>query len=233
MELRAVTFDCWGTLIFDSDPVAATQLRIRDLCDIVGISEEEASALWAEGWQTHVQAWQRHEQFGSIGVARFIADRYALSNEDMQRVLRSCEETTMSVGVGCVDGAVEVLEALRSAGLRTALVCDTGLTPGHIVRKLLDGHGILPLLDALAFSDEVGVPKPDARMFQHAIDSIGGGPAMHVGDLRRTDVAGSRNFGMRSVRFKGIYNDESDHPEADHVISDLREIVSLVGLPAA
>ncbi len=41
--------------------------------------------------------------------------------------------------------------------------------------------------------------------------------AAHIGDLRRTDIAGARRLGMRTVRIRDHYDDPSDHAEADHV----------------
>src|SRR5207249_2916452 len=73
---------------------------------------------------------------------------------------------------------------------------------------------------ALVFSDEVGVYKPDPRIFQAALGALGAEPseAAHVGDLRFTDVAGARAVGMRAIRFSGGRDDEADGPEADVVI---------------
>ena len=58
-------------------------------------------------------------------------------------------------------------------------------------------------------------------------------PALaHVGDLRRTDVAGARAAGMRSVRYRGLHDDRGDGPDADVVISEWHELLDLVDLGA-
>jgi len=125
-----------------------------------------------------------------------------------------------------VAGAPEALEEMHRSGRRTALVCDTGFSPGRIVRRILGDKGLLDLLEVLAFSDEVGVPKPHERMFLHALGGIGVDPdrAAHVGDLRRTDIAGARALGMGSVRFRGVYDDESEHADADVVIDAMSDL---------
>ncbi len=59
---------------------------------------------------------------------------------------------------------------------------------------------------------------------------------VHVGDLRRTDVAGARALGMATVRFRGVVEDDvpeegdDDGPEADHVIDRLAELPALLGV---
>ncbi|GAC1411419.1 MAG: HAD family hydrolase [Actinomycetota bacterium] len=233
MTFRAVTFDCWGTLISEHDSSTARSLRVAALAEALDVETTDAAGIFQSSWQEHFDAWHRHEQFGATGMVAWIAQRYDLSSAKQQQLLQVFEEITLDVGVNLVDGASETLHALKSANIATALICDTGLSPGRVVRTLLERHGVGSMLDAFAFSDEVGVPKPHPKMFATALDAIGGGPAMHVGDLRRTDVFGARSAGLRSVRFRGVYDDDSDHPEADHVIDDLRTIPELLGLPAA
>ena len=50
---------------------------------------------------------------------------------------------------------------------------------------------------------------------------------IHVGDLKRTDVAGARAINMTTVRYSGGRDDPEDGDEADHVIENHLEIVNL------
>jgi putative hydrolase of the HAD superfamily len=131
-----------------------------------------------------------------------------------------------------VEGAVETVERLAAAGVPCALVCDTGLTPGRVVREHLARLGMIPGLRAQLFSDEVGVPKPSPKIFHAALAALGVGAAgaVHVGDLRRTDVAGARALGITSVRLTAAHDDASALPEADHVAASHAELRALLGL---
>ena len=131
-----------------------------------------------------------------------------------------------------LEGARALLAALSRTGTRCVLVCDTGLTPGRVVRRLLDGQGLLEHLAVQAFSNEVGAPKPDPAPFLAAIEPLGVDPSdvWHVGDLKRTDVAGARGLGMTSVRIRARHDDTSDLPEADHVVDSHRQLGQLLGL---
>ncbi len=53
----------------------------------------------------------------------------------------------------------------------------------------------------VVFSQDVGVEKPDARMFLEACDQAGCGPSelMHIGDSLESDVAGANGVGSVSV----------------------------------
>jgi putative hydrolase of the HAD superfamily len=234
-SVAGVTFDCWGTLIFDRpdpDGTSALDLRVAAVARICELDDEKARALLSDAWTRHFEAWQSLSSFGSPGMARYCLDAVGLDGAARHTELTAAfEEASDANGVEAVEGAREAVEEMRRAGRATALVCDTGFSPGRVVRRILADKGFAELLDVLAFSDEVGVPKPDARMFRHALDGIGVDPggAVHVGDLRRTDVAGARSLGMGTVRFTGVYDDDSEHPEADVVIRRMSELPSALG----
>jgi HAD superfamily hydrolase (TIGR01509 family) len=94
------------------------------------------------------------------------------------------------------DDAVPVLEALRSRGIRTALVSNVGVD----IRVVLDRAGMSGLLDAVVLSYEAGVVKPDATIFSQALEAIGVAPerALMVGDSWRDD-AGAAGLGIRTL----------------------------------
>lgn len=233
--LDAVTFDCWGTLIFDKPEVdgrTSYNVRVEHLARIGGLEYAAADELLQEAWAHHHTAWHEMRGYGSTGMA--VHCLAALGIDDaraLKELTDTFEEASIEFGVEVVPGAPDAVQAVRDRGLKTALVCDTGFTPGRVVRSLLADHGITPLLDVLAFSDEVGVPKPHERMFRRALEGVGvaAPAAVHIGDLRRTDVAGARAAGMRTIRFAGVYDDETDLPDADVVIREMRELPGLIG----
>ena len=56
---------------------------------------------------------------------------------------------------------------------------------------------------------------------------------MHIGDIRRTDIAGARGVGMTAIRYRGVSDDpstEDDDLEGHHVIDDLRSVLDIVGI---
>jgi FMN phosphatase YigB (HAD superfamily) len=78
------------------------------------------------------------------------------------------------------------------------------------------------------------VYKPDPAIFARALTSLGDVPAdraLHVGDLKRTDVAGARAFGMKSVRYRGANDDTEDLPDADHVIDHHTQLFGVLDQP--
>jgi putative hydrolase of the HAD superfamily len=132
-----------------------------------------------------------------------------------------------------VDDAAGVLSAAVADGVAVGVVSDTALATGRHLRTFLDAHGILQHVTFAAFSDEVGVYKPDPVIFRAALDGLGiddPTTVAHVGDLRRTDVAGARAMGMSTVRFRGVVDDPEDGTEAEHVIDRLADLPQVLGL---
>jgi FMN phosphatase YigB (HAD superfamily) len=212
MTVRAVTFDCWGTLINDTSLERTFDIRVTALVEAGNgaLDAGGARALFERGWQEHHRSWVGGVQYGASGIARFCAAE--LGAEDplvCDRLQEAFEEAGRHGSLYALPGAANALAALRAAGIRTALVCDTGLTPGRVVRDFLGDLGLLENLEFCAFSDEVGEPKPNPGIFRAALAAIDTEPrsAAHVGDLLRTDIHGARAIGMKTVRITAVNDD--------------------------
>ncbi|MFQ5848393.1 MAG: HAD family hydrolase, partial [Candidatus Methylomirabilales bacterium] len=81
------------------------------------------------------------------------------------------------------------------------LICNTGRTPGTMLKIVLQRLGILEHFDVLTFSDAVGIRKPAPQIFHRTLEQLGvsSDRALHVGDDPTTDVQGALGVGMRAV----------------------------------
>ena len=95
-----------------------------------------------------------------------------------------------------IDGVAEALAALRPRRLVVCSNWDCSL-PG-----VLADAGVK--VDAVITSAEVGVAKPDRRIFEAALAAAGCAPgeAVHVGDSAENDVAGAEAAGIRAILVK-------------------------------
>jgi putative hydrolase of the HAD superfamily len=208
-------------------------IRIGALRRVLRISEEEARELMDEAWLRHDQAWKQVESFGAGRMAAYCLEARGVDDDELINWLtHEFEEATAVVGVIAVDGAEDTLGRLKEANFGLALICDTGLSPGRVVRELLDDCGLLKFLDCTCFSDEVGVPKPGSEIFLKALAELGVRPpeAIHIGDLRRTDIAGAHEVGMHAARFRGVHDDLTDFHEAEIVLDRHEQILEVVSL---
>ena len=231
---EAVTFDCWATLLRELKPAAGAPGRAQRFAELTGADATDADAALSAAWREHQVAWHRREIVdGPIMTRRALEIlRLELAPAKVDAVVEALESLALEREVVALDGARDALAALAGRGVRIALICDTGFTPGHGVRRLLDAHGLLEWLDFQAFSDETGVPKPNPEIFRRALSAIGAAPdrSLHVGDLRRTDVAGARALGLREAFAAGIAPVVGLDPAVGFLASALDRVVTLVVL---
>lgn len=98
------------------------------------------------------------------------------------------------------DGVRETLAALRAHGLRLALCTDM---TAELQFQKIERLGLADAFDAIVTSEEVGVEKPDARMFRAVLVKVDAAPenAIMFGDSLEKDVRGAEAIGMRAAWF--------------------------------
>jgi putative hydrolase of the HAD superfamily len=235
--LVAVTFDCWNTLLYEADWHLAHARRVEALHSAVfeaghPATRDDAAAAFDHAWGRHMDLWVEGVATGAPEVARWALETLEVDPEGVacDHLVEHWQEASHSGRVEALEGARETLAALRERGVPTALICDTGLTPGRVVRVLLESHGLLEHLDVQVFSDEEGVPKPDPAVFHTALRALGVAAvgSVHVGDLKRTDVAGAHGAGMAAVRITDRHDDPSVLADADVVVAGHAELRRLL-----
>ena len=238
--LKAVTFDLWQTLILDT-PEGLRQARAER---VRGIHE----ILAREGLVVDIRAveeaydkvgdrleavWATHQDVGSRGQVRLLLECLGLDGtvppdgqvmDDLERAY--CLPILSALPV-LNTGALEVLQALTSRGVVLGLVCNTGRTPGKMLRLVLERLGLAPYLRVSSFSDEVGLRKPHPEIFHRTLRALGVMPAeaVHVGDTLATDVAGALAVGMRAIHL-------CHSTSASQASNDTESIRSLLELPS-
>jgi len=94
-------------------------------------------------------------------------------------------------------------------------------------REKLAASGLEPRFDAVVVSGDLGIGKPDASIFRHALDRVGADHGVMIGDSLDRDVDGALAAGLDAVwinRF-GAGPGRAGVPE----IADLSELAAALG----
>lgn len=96
-----------------------------------------------------------------------------------------------------LEGAVSLLDTLKGH-VKLAIITN-GFTALQQVR--LERTGFMDYFDALVISEQVGLPKPDAAIFDYALQQLGNPPrdrVLMVGDTPESDILGGMNAGLKT-----------------------------------
>jgi HAD superfamily hydrolase (TIGR01662 family) len=121
------------------------------------------------------------------------------------------------------------LAELKDRGYQTGLISNVTLLP-DLMRADIDALGLAKHLDQTLFSSEVGVRKPDPRIFRVMLERLGVDPgnAVFVGDRVLDDVGGAKGVGMRAVLTHEFRHEEPEEITPDAVIERLTELPETV-----
>jgi HAD superfamily hydrolase (TIGR01549 family) len=204
-KIEALTFDWYGTLanhrhhagrgrLFsgylvsqDLDSAPWDRRVLYDVFDYYGAaykpesSDEEKRLFW-------IQFTNRlFEQFQVSGARASQSELHAAAMRDI-------------FGSACFELYVDVqpvLHALKRRGLRLAVVSNWHCGLGSFCHEM----NLSNLLDAVISSSDIGIEKPDPRIFDEAVRRLRAKPdhIVHVGDEPDEDFSGAVAAGLRAI----------------------------------
>jgi FMN phosphatase YigB (HAD superfamily) len=131
---------------------------------------------------------------------------------------------------GCRDG----LAALAATGVRLGIVSNADGLMGMRLREheiLQVGPGLGVPVECVIDSGDVGVMKPDPRIFEVALQALGldAGEVWYIGDMPAIDVVGAERAGLRPFVIDplGIHTAAGYTPVAS--LAELAELVTAAG----
>ena len=156
--LNAVTFDLWQTLIVDTPEGLrkARADRVRGMAAVLAREGHAANdAAVDRAYDTVGERletlWAEQRDLGSRGQVRMLlealelADRVPMDGPVMEALDEAYRLPILAALPVANAGAREVLETFSRRGLRLALICNTGRTPGSMLRLVLDRLGLKAL----------------------------------------------------------------------------------------
>jgi len=219
--VRACVFDAYGTL-FD---FASAARRCRD---VLGDSFDKLTTLWREKQLQYT--WLRAAQGCHADFWQVTGDALDFSLETLMLDQRGLRDRLMELYL-TLDTFPEVqgvLKDLKAAGLKTAILSNG--TPTMLDSAVKNAR-IDSLLDAVLSVEEVGVYKPDPRVYQLAVDELGI-PASQISfqSSNAWDAYAASSFGMKVVWCNRYRQRKERLPgNPDHEIETLAELPRIVG----
>jgi len=149
----------------------------------------DVETCWTEAWLEYLQTY-----VDECGVP---PDR-----RDEAHLHLDSEFADAALWIDPVPGSREGLQALAETGVRLGIISNADGMMGSRLAQLelcQVGPGIGVEIECVVDSGNVGVMKPDPRIFHAAIDLLGLDPdqVWYVGDMPAIDVVGARRAGIR------------------------------------
>lgn len=191
MSVRAVVFDFGGVFI-DSPFTAAVEVAHAKRVD----PDVMLRTMFGEYDRDTDHPWHRLER-GELSFADARAQIAELSTRDGGPPLDPVDLLAGVAGGGVRDEVVEHCRSLRRRGLRTGLLTNNAAEFAEFWRPLVP---LEELFDDVVDSCEVGLRKPDRRIYELALDRLG--VAAHEAvflDDAPGNVAGAAEVGLHAM----------------------------------
>jgi putative hydrolase of the HAD superfamily len=188
---RAILFDLDGTL-FDRE---ATVLElVQDQYRRFG---SELAHVPAETYMRRVLELDAHGYADRADVYGEAAKEFGLSGALANRLIDDFWENYYALG-RCFPEVLGVLGNLRLLGIRLGIITNGRVS---VQERKIRQLGLTELFEAVLISEREGVGKPDARIFEHALQrlDVTADQAWYVGDHPDTDIRGAFDAGLTPV----------------------------------
>jgi putative hydrolase of the HAD superfamily len=234
--VRAVLFDFGHTLVDfhrTQEALHAAYEQIRARVEAVAYMEVpellDLVERVAGGVDSLVQQSYEERRLEELDQAKLLQESFAAIGfdlpDDVIRHIVHLDHSAYSNSMVAEPDVLAVLQDLRGEGYRLGLVSNVSLLP-ELMRADLERLGIAPLLDGSVFSSEIGVRKPDPRIFREGLRRIGAEAAhtAFVGDRLYDDIGGAQAVGMRAIHTVQFRKEEDSSVTPDASIEHLREL---------
>ena len=227
MEYKAVIFDLFGTLVYNTPPEESDNV-LRQMASVLLAPSEDFVTSW------HVMFNERmtgtFENYQDC-IRQICTDLKVLADEEQVELAANTRfDMTKNELIALHEGAVHVLSHLRARGYRTGLISNCSFE----AKNIWEETPLAPLIDVAVFSCSVGVMKPDPRIYELATGQLNVKPqdCLYVADGIGQELTIATQIGMHAIQILvpgeneyDPYREKWDGP----TISSLTGILEIIG----
>jgi putative hydrolase of the HAD superfamily len=168
---------------------------------------------WREAYYRHNHALWDVYNVGDITKDELLYQRiyrplaeYNADTEEINRICSAFDEEYLGRLGRCerlVPGALELLNHLKTNGYHIGILSNG--FKGTQSNKLKSSH-IDHFIDLMVLSDDIGVNKPDRRLYDYAVAQAhtSSAESLMIGDNPDTDILGAVNAGWKALYFNRL-----------------------------
>ena len=201
--MRAVVFDMFETLVslFTCEVYKGTEIA-ADL----GIPEKDFRSIWNPSEETRAKGEETVEEIISKAMRRF--SHY--DEELLQTVTRHRTDALINVFVTYRPDITDMLRALKERGIKVALITNCY----YEERDVIVQSELFKYFDVALMSCEVGLIKPDRRIFEMCLQKLELDPdeCLYVGDGGSCELEAAAAIGMKPCQATWYLKDGVDQP---------------------
>lgn len=230
---RAVFFDVGNTLLYPYPSVSEVCRQVlaeaghaRDL-EAIDRYLPMVDAYYEDRYRDDDTFWTDEGETSEVWVGMYslLARELGLDEDAECLARRVYDEFGKAERWRAYDDVVPALVRLRDSGYPLGVISNWD----RRLERLLGGLGVAGLFDTIVSSAEVGLHKPDPRIFELACERLGVSPreAVHVGDHHYADIVGASAVGMTPVLI-----DRRGTPPPERAITTLDALEDFLGWTA-
>lgn len=183
--LTTVVFDLGGVLI-EWDP----RHLYRQLFDDADAMESFLAEVTTAEWNAHQDAGRPWAEAVELLVAE---------HPERRELIEAFHRRWPEMLAGEIPGTVDVLADLRAAGVRLVALSNWSAEMFPVARERFD---FLAWFEGIVISGDVGVNKPDRRIFEHLAEQFGIEPAATLFiDDSAANIDAAMALGFRAIHF--------------------------------
>lgn len=217
-------------ILFDADDTlfhfdAYRGLRLMFSRHAVDFTEQD----YADYQQLNKPLWVAY-QHGSINATQLQTTRFEAWAGRLEVSAGSLNDAflgAMAEICSLLPGAQALLDAL--AGKARLGLITNGFTALQTAR--LERTGLLAYFHPLVISEQLGVAKPDVRIFEHALAQLGHPPreqVLMVGDNPHSDIRGGLDAGLHTCWLNAMGHDTPEGITPHYQVRSLPELQALL-----